>query len=90
MNEKQIIKLIGASIFAVLFLWGVYVFSGYYSQWQEKKAQQEQHAREQMAEQYMSSYTEKLQKTEYKSCCRSIKKSYAGFRNCVCERQKCI
>lgn len=48
MNEKQIIKLIGASIFAVLFLWGVYVFSGYYSQWQEKKAQQEQHAREQM------------------------------------------
>ena len=40
MNEKQIIKLIGASIFAVLFLWGVYVFSGYYSQ--------EQHAREQM------------------------------------------
>ena len=63
MNEKQIIKLIGASIFAVLFLWGVYVFSGYYSQWQEKKAQQEQHAREQMAEQYMSSYTEKLQKT---------------------------
>ncbi len=37
MNEKQIIKLIGASIFEVLFLWGVYVFSGYYSQWQEKK-----------------------------------------------------
>ena len=29
MNEKQITKLIGASIFAVLFLWGVYVFSGY-------------------------------------------------------------
>ena len=45
MNEKQIIKLIGASIFAVLFLWGVYVFSGDYSQWQEKKAQQEQHTR---------------------------------------------
>lgn len=48
MNEKQITKLIGASIFAVLFLWGVYVFSGYYSQWQEKKAQQEQHTREQI------------------------------------------
>ena len=63
MNEKQITKLIGSSIVAVLFLWGVYVVSRYYSQWQEKKAQQEQHTREQMAEQYMSSYTDKLQKT---------------------------
>ena len=76
MNEKQIIKLIGASIFAVLFLWGVYVFSGYYSQWQEKKAQQEQHTREQMAEQYMSSYTEKLQKTLEKAGLEGVKVSY--------------
>lgn len=76
MNEKQITKLIGASIFAVLFLWGVYVFSGYYSQWQEKKAQQEQHAREQMAEQYMSSYTEKLQKTLEKAGLEGVEVSY--------------
>lgn len=76
MNEKQIIKLIGASIFAVLFLWGVYVFSGYYSQWQEKKAQQEQHAREQMAEQYMSSYTEKLQKTLEKAGLEGVEVLY--------------
>lgn len=76
MNEKQIIKLIGASIFAVLFLWGVYVFSGYYSQWQEKKAQQEQHTREQMAEQYMSSYTEKLQKTLEKAGLEGVEVSY--------------
>ena len=76
MNEKQIIKLIGASIFAVLFLWGVYVFSRYYSQWQEKKAQQEQHTREQMAEQYMSSYTEKLQKTLEKAGLRGVEVSY--------------
>ena len=76
MNEKQIIKLIGASIFAVLFLWGVYVFSRYYSQWQEKKAQQEQHTREQMAEQYMSSYTEKLQKTLEKAGLEGVEVSY--------------
>lgn len=76
MNEKQIIKLIGASIFAVLFLWGVYVFSGYYSQWQEKKAQQEQHTREQIAEQYMSSYTEKLQKTLEKAGLEGVEVSY--------------
>lgn len=76
MNEKQITKLIGASIFAVLFLWGVYVFSGYYGQWQEKKAQQEQHAREQMAEQYMSSYTEKLQKTLEKAGLGGVEVSY--------------
>lgn len=76
MNEKQITKLIGASIFAVLFLWGVYVFSGYYSQWQEKKAQQEQHTREQMAEQYMSSYTEKLQKTLEKAGLEGVEVSY--------------
>ena len=76
MNEKQIIKLIGASIFAVLFLWGVYVFSGYYSQWQGKKAQQEQHAREQMAEQYLSSYTEKLQKTLEKAGLEGVEVLY--------------
>ena len=76
MNEKQIIKLIGASIFVVLFLWGVYVFSRYYSQWQEKKAQQEQHTREQMAEQYMSSYTEKLQKTLEKAGLEGVEVSY--------------
>ena len=76
MNEKQITKLIGASIFAVLFLWGVYVFSGSYSQWQEKKAQQEQHTREQMAEQYMSSYTEKLQKTLGKAGLEGVEVSY--------------
>ena len=76
MNEKQITKLICASIFAVLFLWGVYVFSGYYSQWQEKKAQQEQHTREQMAEQYMSSYTEKLQKTLEKAGLEGVEVSY--------------
>lgn len=76
MNEKQITKLIGASIFAVLFLWGVYVFSGYYSQWQEKKAQQEQHTREQMAEQYMSSYTEKLQKTLGEAGLEGVEVSY--------------
>lgn len=76
MNEKRITKLIGASIFAVLFLWGVYVFSGYYSQWQEKKEQQEQHTREQMAEQYMSSYTEKLQKTLEKAGLEGVEVSY--------------
>lgn len=76
MNEKQIIKLVGASVFAVLFLWGVYVFSGYYSQWQEKKAQQEQHTREQMAEQYMLFYTKKLQKTLEEAGLEGVKVSY--------------
>ena len=38
MNEKQITKLIGASIFAVLFSLGSVCIFLYYSQWQEKKA----------------------------------------------------
>lgn len=76
MDEKKIIKLFGTSLFAVLFLWGVYVFSGYYTQWQEKKAQQEQHTREQMAEQYMSTYTKKLQKTLEKAGLEGVKVSY--------------
>ena len=54
----------------------MYVFSRYYSQWQEKKAQQEQHTREQMAEQYMSSYTEKLQKTLEKAGLEGVEVSY--------------
>ena len=69
--------MIGASIFcSVISFGGVYVFSGYYSQWQEKKAQQEQHTREQMAEQYMSSYTEKLQKTLEKAGLEGVEVSY--------------